>query len=83
MSEPRVVTLEQRPGYTKIAVEMPIKYTDGFTVRVEWDGEDWCAQVDGINHGALGHGKTQQAALLDLVCTLGATINALDGMVRP
>lgn len=71
--------VEQLSHHTRVT--LPIEYTDGVTVHVGWDETYWCAKVEGIAHSAIGtHDDDQQGALLDLVCAMACTMNALDAV---
>lgn len=83
------------PGVATSWIEMPIDYTDGYRVVVEWeDGEGACWQaslagLNEVNQGrmtqtcAMGFGATKEAALLDLCCALAATLDAFSTLDIP
>jgi hypothetical protein len=62
-------------------VEQGLEYDDGYRVTVGWSDEDnaWIARCSGLSTGdALADGPTREAALLDLACSLAATVDAVN-----
>ena len=72
---------ETSPG--NFAVEMPIEYTDGRTVRVTWEDDSyWYARIDDLRHSVIGTSPNSPTeALLDFVLALACTMDTLDGLL--
>ena len=74
---PRVSTM----GTNHVSYECGSDHTDGYRVTVGWSGDGyWVARASGVCTGdVIGtHDQSKEGALLDLACSLAATVDCLN-----